>query len=84
MLLIILGAGVMYGISSRFVKRTSALRWSLGILLGGLLAYNLLAFGVFNLTSWLTQSGITGIIYWTLSGQLLGFVGGWFWSHTGK
>lgn len=84
MLLVILGAGVVYGISSRIVERNSALRWSLGILLGGLFAYNLLAFGMFNLTSWLTQNGITGIIYWTLAGQLLGFVGGWFWSRAGK
>lgn len=84
MLFVVLGSGALYGIASRFAQRTSALRWSLGMLLGGLLAYNLLAFGFFNLPRWLTETGISGVIYATVAGQLLGLAGGWVWSRAKK
>lgn len=84
MLLVVLGSGALYGIASRFAQRKSALRWSLGMLLGGLLAYNLLAFGFFNLPQWLTETGISGVIYVTIAGQLLGLAGGWVWSRAKK
>lgn len=81
MLIILFGAGVTYGLSSQIVRRPSALRWSLGILLGGLAAYNLLAFGVFGVPAWLTNAGLSGVILFTLVGQALGFMGGWLWSR---
>lgn len=84
MLFVVLGSGALFGIASRFVKRTYALRWALGMLLGGLLAYNLLAFGFFNLPNWLMEAGISGVIYTTIFGQLLGLAGGWFWSRLEK
>jgi len=84
MLFVVLGSGVLYGIASRFVQRISALRWSLGMLLGGLLAYNLLVFGFFNLKEWLTETGISGVVYMTILGQLLGLAGGWVWSRAKK
>lgn len=84
MLVILFGSGVTYGIASQFVRRPSALRWSLGILLGGLVAYNLLAFGVFGVSTWLTGSGLSGVILFTLAGQAFGFMGGWLWSRTEK
>jgi beta-N-acetylhexosaminidase len=84
MLFVVLGSGALFGIASRFVKRTSAIRWALGMLLGGLFAYNLLAFGFFNLPNWLTEIGISGVIYVTVIGQLIGVAGGWFWSRLEK
>jgi beta-N-acetylhexosaminidase len=84
MLFVLLGSGALYVIASRFVKRTSATRWALGMLLGGLFAYNLMAFGFFNLPEWLLEAGISGVIYTTITGQLLGFAGGWVWSRIGK
>lgn len=84
MLFVLLGSGALYVITSRFVKRTSATRWALGMLLGGLFAYNLMAFGFFNLPGWLLEAGISGVIYTTITGQLLGFAGGWVWSRIGK
>jgi len=84
MLFILLGAGALFVIASRFVKRTSALRWALGTLLGGLLAYNLLAFGFFNLPDWLLAAKVNGVIYATIFGQGLGLVGGWLWSRMEK
>lgn len=84
MLFILLGAGTLYVIASRFVRRANALRMTLGMLLGGLLAYNLLAFGVFNLPVWLIDAGVYGVIYATVTGQLLGLAGGWFWARRKK
>lgn len=84
MLIILLGSGIMYAIASQFVRRPSALRWSLGILLGGLAAYNLLAFGVFGVPVWLAETGLSGAILFTLAGQAFGFMGGWLWSRTEK
>jgi hypothetical protein len=54
------------------------------MLLGGLLAYNLMAFGFFNLPDWLMEAGISGVIYTTIVGQLLGVAGGWVWSRVEK
>jgi beta-N-acetylhexosaminidase len=84
MLFVLLSAGALYVIASRFVKRTSALRWALGMLLGGLFAYNLLAFGFFDLSGWLANAGMNGVLYATGFGQALGFAGGWLWSRMGK
>ncbi len=84
MLLILLGAGAFFVIASRFFKQTIALRLALGMLLGGLLAYNLLAFGFFNLPDWVANQGMPGIFTATLTGQTLGLAGGWFWSRVGK
>lgn len=84
MLVILFVTGVAYGIFSQFVRRPSAQRWSLGILLGGLLAYNLLAFGLFDAETWLVGEGLSGVILFTLAGQALGFTGGWLWSRMEK
>lgn len=80
-LLILFSAGITYGIVIRVAYRRSALRWALGILLGGLLAYNFLAFGLFGITNWLINAGLSGVIAFIFLGELLGFVGGWLWSR---
>ncbi|MBK9778842.1 MAG: hypothetical protein IPP55_02140 [Anaerolineales bacterium] len=84
MLFVLLAAGAFFGISSRFLKRTFAMRLSLGMLLGGLLAYNLLALGFFNVSDWLKDAGVTGVLYATMAGQVLGLAGGWVWSRSKK
>jgi beta-N-acetylhexosaminidase len=84
MIFLLLGSVMVNALASRFIKRTSALRWTLGMLLGGLVAFNLLAFGVFNLPAWLAGAGVNGVIYATLFGGLLGWVGGWLWSRLEK
>jgi beta-N-acetylhexosaminidase len=84
MFMIVMVAGLVFVIASQFVTRSFALRWALGILLGGLLAYNALAFGVFGISSWLIKNGIGGVAMLTLIGQALGFIGGWFWSRGKK
>jgi hypothetical protein len=65
----------------RVANLRSALRWSLGILLGGLLAYNFLSLGLFGITKWMINSSVSGVITFVILGELLGFVGGWIWSR---
>jgi len=84
MLLVLLGSGALLVIASRFFNRTAALRLALGMLLGGLLAYNLLAFGFFSLPDWLAGQGMPGVFSATIAGQLLGLAGGWVWWRSGK
>lgn len=84
MIMIVLGAAMLYWVLSRFALNRFTVRLSLGMLLGGLLAYNLLAFGVFNLPDWLMNVGVNGVIYATMFGQALGIAGGWFWSRRDK
>lgn len=81
MLLVLFSAGSAYGIVIRVVDRHSAVRWALGILLGGLLAYNFLALGLLGITNWLINAGFSGVVTFILLGELLGFVGGWLWSR---
>ena len=83
-LLTLLVSGVMYAIASQFVRQPSPLRWSLGILLGGLIAYNILVFGILGIKDWLAEAGLSGVIVFVLIGQALGFIGGWLWSRSKK
>ncbi len=81
MLFVIFSIWIVYGISSRITNRRSAIRWTLGIALGGLISYNYLAFGLFGITNWLTASGISGVIAFIFLGEFAGFIGGWVWSR---
>lgn len=81
MLVILSSAGVAYMVIIRVSNRRSALRWTLGILLGGLLSYNFLSLGLFGITNWMINSSVSGVITFVFLGELLGFVGGWVWSR---
>ncbi len=81
MLVILSSAGVAYMVIMRVANRRSALRWTLGILLGGLFAYNFLALGLFGITNWMINSSASGVVTFVMLGELLGFVGGWIWSR---
>ncbi len=81
MLVILSSTGVAYMVLMRVTNRRPALRWTLGILLGGLLAYNFLSLGLFSITNWMINSSISGVITFVILGELIGFVGGWIWSR---
>ncbi|MBL8101008.1 MAG: hypothetical protein JNM02_00625 [Anaerolineales bacterium] len=81
MSVILVSAWIAYIVLVRISNRRSALRWSLGILLGGLLAYNFLALGLFGITNLMINSSVSGVITFVIFGELLGFVGGWIWSR---
>lgn len=81
MLFIAFSIWVGYAAGSRITNHRSAFRWSLGIALGGLAAYNYLAFGLFGIMNWLIVSGISGVLLFIFLGELLGFTAGWVWSR---
>ena len=80
MLFIAFGTWISYGMGIRITSRRSAFRWSLGIALGGLAAYNYLIFGLFGIMKWLIASGLSGVIVFIFMGELIGFAAGWAWS----
>ncbi|MBK8780276.1 MAG: hypothetical protein IPO22_00395 [Anaerolineales bacterium] len=81
MLVILFSVGVAYMVTIRVTNRRSAFRWTLGILLGGLLSYNFLSLGLFGITNWMINSSVSGVVIFVILGELLGFVGGWIWSR---
>ena len=81
MLFIAFSIWVGYGMGIRIASRRSAFRWTLGIVLGGLAAYNYLVFGLFGIMSWLTINGLAGVIVFVFMGELIGFAAGWAWSR---
>jgi beta-N-acetylhexosaminidase len=80
MLFIAFGMAIGYTVGTRLAGPRAAFRWTLGIAIGGLLAYNYLAFGLFGILNWLTVSGLPGVIVFLFAGQLLGLTAGWVWS----
>jgi beta-N-acetylhexosaminidase len=80
MLFIVFSVWVAYSAGMRLSDPRSAIRWALGISLGGLLAYNYLAFGLFGISSWLSSTGFSGLMLFVLLGELVGFAAGWVWS----
>jgi beta-N-acetylhexosaminidase len=80
MLFIAFSMAVGYGVGVRIAGPRSAFRWALGIALGGLAAYNYLAFGLFGILNWLTISGVQGLLFFLFGGEILGFAVGWVWS----
>jgi len=81
MLVIVLGVGMAYVVAIQISGHQIAIRWALGILIGGLAAYNLLGFGLFGLEDWLVDTGLTGVVGFVFAGELAGAVGGWLWSR---
>lgn len=80
MLFIVFSVWVAYSAGVRLAEPRSALRWALGLSLGGLLAYNYLAFGLFGISSWLSSTGFSGLMMFVFLGELIGFAAGWVWS----
>jgi beta-N-acetylhexosaminidase len=80
MFFIAVSVSVAYFGGIRLADPRSALRWALGITLGGLVAYNFPAFGVFGIHNWLSSSGLVGLLVIVFLGELLGLAGGWAWS----
>ncbi len=81
MCFIAISAWIVYGIGSRIREPRSALRWVLGIMLGGFGAYNFLAFGLLGVANWLIPRSISGVIAFVFLGELFGFIAGWLWSR---
>lgn len=79
-LLVLAGGGwLAYWTGERVQSPRWGIRWALCALLGGLLAYNYLAFGLPGSESALTSGGGVSLIGFALAGELLGIICAWIW-----
>jgi beta-N-acetylhexosaminidase len=56
-------------------------RWALCVLLGGLVGYNFIAFGIFGSTEILLTSGLGGVLGMSAIGEIVGMGVAWLWSR---
>jgi beta-N-acetylhexosaminidase len=74
------GAVLVFWAVSTTVSRRWALRWALCVFLGGMLAYNYLAFGFPGAKEWIASSaGAFGVLILTFAGEAIGALGAWAW-----
>jgi len=81
MSLIVFSAWIGYWLGSRLFTRRSGVRLALGILLGGLGAYNYFILGFPGAVPLLASSGLAGLLTLILVGELIGFGAGWVWAR---
>jgi beta-N-acetylhexosaminidase len=74
----ICAAGVFVVSQLMFLMRWGV-RWTLVVILGGLISYSYLALGLPGSSWWLSISGTSGILIVTIVGCLLGWFTGWIW-----
>lgn len=80
-IILVMAAGMVltYWLASQIVDSRWAVRWSLLVLAGGLIAYNYLALGFPWGDLWLDGRGLPAFLQAVLTGQAVGFGVGWFW-----
>ena len=78
LLLVVLGS-MVYWIGSRFISITWGLRWTLCLLVGGLLAYSYLAARLPGAPAFLKMGGWPGMMGVVLLGAALGLGAGVLW-----
>jgi beta-N-acetylhexosaminidase len=81
MFLIALSTWVGYWFSKRFISRKGAVRFALGTLFGGLIAYNYLVFGFPGGATVLTANGLIGVLVIVFLGELIGSGAGLIWAQ---
>jgi beta-N-acetylhexosaminidase len=79
MLFIAASVWLGYWFGNRLLKPRAALRLALGILTGGLLAYNYLSLGLPGSAAWTLTYKLAGVISFVFMGELIGFGAGWVW-----
>ena len=68
-----------YWVSSHLQSQRWGLRWSLCVLLGGLVGYNATSFGLLGSTQVVMASGLGGVLGVSAVGELIGLGVAWFW-----
>jgi beta-N-acetylhexosaminidase len=81
LLLLVGGAALAYWVASRIKGGREGVRWSLCVLLGGLVAYNYIALSMPGAESWTTSQGMFGILVFTMGGQVLGALAAALWGR---
>lgn len=81
MILIALTTWLAYWGGSKLHSDRWGRRWGLCVLLGGLVGYNYMAFGLPGSTQILLASGMSGLWGISIVGELLGLAIAWVWLH---
>ena len=71
-----------YWAASLMRSQEWGLRWGLCVLLGGLIGYNVIAFGIFGSTEVLLTSGLGGVLGMSAVGEIVGMGIAWLWSRS--
>jgi beta-N-acetylhexosaminidase len=78
---IFLGAFIAYWLGAEFMSQRWGMRWAFCVLLGGLIAYNLIAIGFANAAEMIQARGINAVIQIILLGEVGGGMIGVVWSR---
>ena len=78
------GTALAYLLGIQFAEARWAARWALLTFLGGLVAYNYLVLGMPGSVLLLNDQGLSTFLQAILLGQIIGFLGGWFWRLVSK
>jgi beta-N-acetylhexosaminidase len=81
MLLVTVSTWLGYRFGNLLLSPHAGLRWALGILVGGLVAYNYLVLGLPGGAAWSSAYKMFGVLGFVLLGELLGLAVGWLWSR---
>lgn len=71
-----------YWAASLIRSQEWGLRWALCVLLGGLVGYNFIAFGIFGSTQVLLTSGLGGVLGMSAIGEIVGMGVAWIWTRS--
>ena len=72
---------LVYWVASLLQSQEWGLRWALCVLLGGLVGYNFIAFGIFGSPQILLTSGLGGVLGISAIGEIVGMGVAWLWSR---
>ena len=75
------GSLLAYRLGLHYLSARWGLRWALGVVLGGLAAYNYLAVGLPGSASCIVKYGIYGILGVVVLGTGMGWAGVWIWAR---
>jgi beta-N-acetylhexosaminidase len=78
------GVALVYWLGIQFAETRWAVRWALLALLGGLAAYNYLVLEMPGSAAWVNADGLSAFLQAIMLGQIVGFLGGWFWRLVAK
>ena len=81
MVMLVLAGGVFftYWLLAQLLEPRWAVRWTMLVLLGGLIAYNYLILELPGSSSWLDGRGLPAFLQAVILGQVVGFACGWGW-----
>jgi beta-N-acetylhexosaminidase len=84
MLVMASGIALAYWLGIQFAEVRWAVRWSLLVMLGGLVVYNYLTLDMPGAGAWLDGRGFPAFLQAVILGQAIGFLGGWLWRSTAE